>query len=198
MPYKMLLEANNRFDEAIAEINHLQKIDPLNIRFRHLALGWLNLYAHRHDESISQCKKVLELDPNSVQPYVMLGWNYAFKGMHAEAIAASDKAISLSDATNKVLLGQIAYIYGVSGNQPQARKLLRRLIELSKQGYVDHYYIAMAYAGLGEKDLAFEYLARAYEERSPSMIGLKIDPFLDNLRSDSRYTELLRKVGLEK
>jgi len=133
---------------------------------------------------------------------VNLGCNYAFKGMYAEAIAASDKAISLveslADTTNELLLGQIAYVYAVSGNQPQARRLLNKIIELSKQGYVDHYNTAMACAGLGEKDLTFEYLAKAYKERSPSMVFLKIEPFLDNLRSDSRYTELLRKVGLEK
>jgi tetratricopeptide (TPR) repeat protein len=65
--YMMLLETNRRFDEAIAEINHIQEIDPLNIRFRRLALGWLNLYARHHDASISQCKKVLELDSKTNQ-----------------------------------------------------------------------------------------------------------------------------------
>jgi len=195
--YAVYLVNTARFDEALIECKRTIELDPLNIA-GNINLGWTYFNARRYDESIAQLKKTLELAPNHLYAQMELGWNYAFKGMYAEAVEASDKAVSLAPPDDEVSLGAIGYIYAVSGEPEKARKILKQLLELSTRTYVDAYYITGIYAGLGEKDHAFEWLNKAYDERSPSMSFLKIEPFFDSLRNDPRYTELLRKVGLEK
>ncbi len=193
--YTVHLVFMGRFDEAIAQSKRNKELDPLTL-VRSLNLGWIYFNARRYDESIVELKKALELDSDFFFIHAELGWNYAFKGMFKEAIAASEKALSLSPSpVEQVLLSGVGYVYGVSGKPDQAMKILNQLVE---REYVDAYYVTEVYASLGEKDHAFEWLNKAYEERSPSMSGLKTEPFFDNLRNDSRYTELLRKTGLEK
>jgi serine/threonine-protein kinase len=193
--YTVYLVAMGRFNEAIAQSKRNKELDPLTL-VRSLNLGWIYFNARRYDESIIELKKTLELDPDFHFTHAELGWNYAFKGMFKEAIAASEKALSLSPSPADLLvLSSVGYVYGISGKPDEARKILNQLVE---RKYVDSYYVAGIYAALREKDRAFEWLNKAYDERSPSMIALKIEPFFDNLRNDPRYTELLRKTGLEK
>src|SRR5262249_51660823 len=90
----------------------------------------------------------------------------------------------------------LAYVYAVSGQREKAKGLLRELIELSKHRYVAPYPVAEAYAGLGEKDQAFQWLNKAYEEHSHLLRRLKADPRFHSLRSDPRFADLLRRVGL--
>ena len=107
------------------------------------------------------------------------------------------KARRIEDAIPE-MLGALGRAYAVSGKRDKAKKVLDELKERATRSYVPPYRIATVYNGLGEKDQAFEWLERAYEERSGSLVFLKVDPMFDNLRSDSRFTALLKKVGLEK
>ena len=113
-----------------------------------------------------------------------------------EAIAEFQRAIQLEPAAaeNRSMLG---HAYAVSGNKVQALKIIDELKELSKSVYVPPYNIAIVYAGLGDKEQAFAWLERAFEERSGYLTWFTTDPQLDNLRSDPRFADLLRRVGLQ-
>jgi tetratricopeptide (TPR) repeat protein len=115
--------------------------------------------------------------------------------MYREAIAALDKAIALSGGSSRII-ADLGYTYAVSGQRGEAQKMLDKLQELSKQSYISPYETSLVYIGLGEKDLAFEGLQRAYEDRPWELVYLKVEPMLDNLRSDARFAHLLRLIGL--
>jgi len=116
------------------------------------------------------------------------------KGSIQEAIAEYRKARQLDD--DPFVLALLGHAYAVSGERNQALKTVEQLQELSGQRYVSSYSFAVVYAGLGEKDQAFQWLEKAYQDRADDLRQLKVDPLLDNLRSDQRFTDLLRRVGL--
>jgi hypothetical protein len=94
------------------------------------------------------------------------------------------------------VLAFLGHAFAVSGKRDDALKTLDQLKEISRQRYVQAYNFAIVYAGLGEKDKAFQWLERSYQEHAPRMMRLKVDPFLDNLRSDPRFDDLVRRIGL--
>ncbi len=195
--YSIYLAFAARFDEAIAGFKHAVELDPASPQ-TYTYLGGFGYYmAGRCDEAIVQLKKALEMDPNSYLGQLFLTAIYASKGMYGEAIAQADRVISvwptLEDAQILCFLG---WVYAVSGRQEKARNVLNRMLDLRARRYVDAYNIGEVYAGLGEKEKAFEWLGRAYEEHAGQLICIKVDPFLKNLRSDPRYKELLKKMKL--
>jgi len=115
--------------------------------------------------------------------------------MFAEAIAEIQKAIDLSGGS-PLSLAALGHTYAVWGKRAEAERVLNELKESSKQGYISAYSIAAIHAGLGEKDQAFIWLEKAYEERSGWLIWLRAEPISDPLRSDPRFQDLLRRVGL--
>jgi len=135
------------------------------------------------------------VNPNRLGAFISLGKAYEQKGMYAEAIAAFQKANSL-DINTPDVTAFLAHAYAVSGKRGEAMKLLEELKDLSKQRYVFPSFIALIYTGLGEKDQAFEWLEKAFEERSSWFTDLKVNLQLDSLRSDPRFQDLLRRVGL--
>ncbi|MGB9004608.1 MAG: tetratricopeptide repeat protein [Candidatus Aminicenantales bacterium] len=195
--YSIYLAFAGRFDEAIARFKHAVELDPASPQ-TYTYLGGFGYYmAGRFDEAIAQLKKALEMDPNSYLGQLFLTAIYASKGMYGEAIAQADRVISvwptLEDAQILCFLG---WVYAVSGRQEKARNVLNRMLDLRARRYVDAYNIGEVYAGLGEKEKAFEWLRRAYEEHAGQLICIKVDPFMKNLRSDPRYKELLKKMKL--
>jgi serine/threonine protein kinase/Tfp pilus assembly protein PilF len=192
--YGWYLVTMGRVDEGIAELKISQQLDPLAYE-RASILGW-NLYlARRYDESIEQHRKAIELEPDYWPGYSFMGSAIAQKGRWPEAIEAFQKAISIEHviATPTIGLGRV---YAVSGKKDEAIKVLAELNDRSKHPYVSSYLIASIYAGLGDKDKAFASLEKAYEDRSWYMTHLKLDPELDSLRSDPRFADLVRRVGL--
>lgn len=117
-----------------------------------------------------------------------MAWNYYFKGMHKEALAFADRGPELT---------QRIYIYARTGRREDALKLLDELHERLKHQYYDAFAVALAYTGFGDFNKAFVWLDRAYQERATDMILLQIEPALDPIRSDPRYAELCRKMGME-
>jgi serine/threonine-protein kinase len=187
-----------RFDEAIVALRRCLELDPLSVQFQH-DLGWTFVYARQYDRAIAQFQKAIEMEPHFDQAYFGLGQAYLGKGMDEKAITAMQKMVDLAGASTYALRA-LGWAYGVSGKKDEARKLLDTLTERAKQERVDPTDFALIYAGLGEQEQAFEWLHRAYEERSGSwmLIWLKVGPWYDPLRSNPLFTELLRKVGLEK
>ena len=126
---------------------------------------------------------------------MFLGRAYEQKGMYPEAISEFRKALELSDGdTNE--LAALGHAYAVSHQETDARKILQELRERSKQTYVQPMSMALIHIGLSEKDQAFDWLQKAYEDRSAWLVYLKLDPFFDSIRSDPRFIELMRRVGL--
>jgi len=115
--------------------------------------------------------------------------------MFEESIVEFQKAVALSGGT-PLPIALLGRAYAVSGKKDEALKVLDKLNELSKRGYVSSYRIAAIYAGLHETEQAFEWLRRAYEERDAWLIWLRVDPVFDDLRSDRRFQELSKLVGL--
>lgn len=175
-----------------AENTRAHELDPLS--------GFLGpdyyFASGQYDLAIEAFRKRLEIDPNSAGAYLGLGRAYERKGMYQEAIAQIQKGVSLSGG-NPGSLASLGYTYALSGKRVEARKILKQLAQLSKRRYVSPYSIAMVYVGLGEKDLAFDWLEKALADRSGELVtSLRVDERMDTIRSDSRYAELLRRMGL--
>jgi serine/threonine-protein kinase len=196
--YSLLLTVMGQMDEAIAEIKRAQELDPLSLIIN-TDVGLIFYIARQYDQAIEQCRNVIEMDPNFGVAHFALGLAYEQKGVHDEAISELQKAITASGGIT-VMTGALGHTYAVSDKKDKAQKILDELKKLSKRRYVSPYSIATIYIGLGEKDQAFEWLQKAYDDRSVWLIHLhvKVDPRLDSLRSDPRFTELLKKMGLEK
>jgi tetratricopeptide (TPR) repeat protein len=147
----------------------------------------------RHfDEAIEQCRRTLELEPNFASAHWCLGLAYLGKGRHGDAILEFQAARELGEGP--VVLWSLGYTYAITGRRVEAGEILKELRQRSRGGYVSPYITAAIYAGLGEKDSAFKWLEKAYEEHD--WMQLKLDPFLDSLRSDPRFQELLRRMNL--
>jgi TolB-like protein/Tfp pilus assembly protein PilF len=191
--YPVYLVAMGRFDEAVkAQEAVLQRL-PLDLNMNLDSAGIL-LLAGRYDQSIEQTRKALELDPNFWWSYQNLGLAYERKKQYPEAIAALEKARQKD--VNPSSLGYLGYVYAAAGKKAEALRVLDELKESSKRQYVPSYSIAIIYAGLNDKDKAFEWLNKAYDERSHFIALLKVETVLDNLRPDPRFADLVRRVGL--
>ncbi|MGA9994265.1 MAG: tetratricopeptide repeat protein [Pyrinomonadaceae bacterium] len=192
--YATYLRCMGRFDEAIKELRHAQMLDPTALAIN-IAMGSCLYLARKYDQAIIQCRETLEFDPASVFVYSRLGAALTQKGMYQEAIAEHKKGLKLADhAQGWSLLG---YTYAISGNREAARKILEDLTETFQRIYFDPAYLAVVCAGLGDNDQALAWLERAYENRSDSLMYLKVDPELDGLRSDPRFVNLLQRTNLE-
>jgi tetratricopeptide (TPR) repeat protein len=120
---------------------------------------------------------------------------YTHKGRYEEAIAMLQKGVALAEGSEHSLVN-IGYYYAKVGKRDEAQKVIDRLNEMSKRGYVNPHTLASIYAGLGDKERALELLEKAYNERASSMVLLKVDPMLDSLRAEPRFQDLLRRMRL--
>jgi serine/threonine-protein kinase len=196
--YGLYLTAMGRFAEGVAEGRRAEELDPLSAGVVG-DLGFRYLFAGRLNESINQFNKAIELDPKVAWLHMGLAWDYALKGMYAQAIAAYEnmgaEAYAFS-AENQVIASTLGLIYALAGRRNDALQILSQFKQLSSRAYVDYYYVAAIYSGLGNADAAFQYLNKGYDERSAGMVFIKVDPSWVNLRSDPRYRDLVRRMGL--
>ena len=183
-----------QFDEAITEMRRAVELDPLTVE-NLASLADAYIYARQPDQAIEQCKKALEMDQNYSEAHFFLARALEQKGMYQEAITEFQKAIALSDGSPEALSG-LGHAYAVSGKRDKAQKVIDDLKEQSTRRYIDPGLIAIIHAGRGEKDEAFRWLEKAYEDRSSLLVHAKAEPELDSLRSDQRFQDLLRRVGL--
>ena len=196
--YSELLLARARFDESIAEGMRALEIDPLSPQIV-ADLAYTYLVMRRYDEAIAQHRKALDLDPNAAWIRHDMAHAYTLKGAYAQAIAEDDKIpvqAKVVAAENKLIASGIGWIYAVSGRRADALKIAEQFKDLASHAYVDFYQVAEIYAALDDKDQAFRLLEKAYEEHSSNMPFLAVDPFWDGIRSDPRYADLLRRMGL--
>ncbi len=192
--YHRYLLAGGRFDEAAAEWKRALELDQLSPRVV-TDVAFAYFVGRRYDEAIAQCRVALKMDSSFGRAHTVLGEAYEQKGMHGEAIAEFQEA-GKSPGGGKESLAALGHAYALSGDRPKAMKTLEELKRLALKEYVSPYDMARVYIGLGEKDQAFKWLAKADEERAGMMIYLKVHPQLDSLRSDPRFAGLLQSILL--
>jgi serine/threonine-protein kinase len=191
--YSFYLVALGRFDEAIAEVQRAQDLDPVSL-LTSVNAGWTFYFARQYDRAIEKCKKALELDESSDGAHACLGQSYRAQGMREEAIAEAERAVALS-GDNPARLVALARTYAAFGKQPEANKLLTKLREQAKLRYVSPYLLAMTYVSLSDDDQALAALEQAYEQRDGYLVSLKIDDTFDPIRDKAHFQDLLHRVG---
>jgi TolB-like protein/DNA-binding winged helix-turn-helix (wHTH) protein/Flp pilus assembly protein TadD len=181
-------------DEAIAEMKKAENLDPLSIIIN-ADLAELLVLAHYYDESIRQSRKTIEMDPNFALAHNQLGQAYLQKQMPDEAITELQKAVHLS-AGSPTCIANLARAYALSGKKSEAIKLLSDLKKSATTNYSHASEIAVIYAALDDKTQAMSWLEKGYEERFNP--GVLLRPGFDPLRSDPRFQDLLRRIGLSR
>ena len=178
--------------ESKAEMKLAQQLDPVNPSIN-VDLNLPYLLNRQFDESIVLSRKAVEMFPNFFIAHMTLGTALFEKGDKAAGIEELEKAKMLEPTPH--LKGLLGYFYAKSGRKEDARRLLAEIKDQAKVRYVAPYWIGMIYAGLDEKDEAFEWFEKAYQERSWWLMFIKMDPLVDSLRSDPRFTDLMRRIG---
>ena len=192
--YALFLSAMGRHDEAIAQAGHAHEIEPLSL-LPNTVLGWTFYFARQYSEAVEQLRKTVEMEPNFSFGRCLLGGAYEQMGMYYEAVAEFNAAVSGTGSRTQSLAA-LGHGYATSGRRGEAMEVLKELQEAQKRKYIAPFFMALIYTGLGEKEQAFAWLERAYQGRSWGLLWLKVDPRFDSLRSDSRFTDLLCRIGL--
>jgi eukaryotic-like serine/threonine-protein kinase len=195
--YSEMLGTQERFDESVAEGERAQKLDPLSPHVL-TQLAYAYLTTRRYDEAIAQFQSALELNPDAGTIRAQLAWVYGAKRMYPQAIAEYEKISEPERAVteeNQTVTSGLGWVYAVSGRRADALKLAKEFKDLSSHAYVDPYNIAVIYAGLGDKDEAFRWLEKGYEQHSSGMPYLTTDPFWSEMRSDPRFADLRRRMA---
>jgi len=183
-----------RHVEALARMTKSQELDPLSLIIT-VAGGWTLYHARRYDDAIEQLRRAVELDPHYPVTYWILCLLLRITGRHEMSITEGEKAVKLSGGS-PLMCAALAQAFGAAGRKEEALKLLDELKRRAEQKYVAPYFFAGIHIGLGEKDLALEYLEKCYQEHSHWLIYLHIDPSIDSLRGDPRFQHLLQRIGL--
>jgi TolB-like protein/tetratricopeptide (TPR) repeat protein len=192
--YASYLNTMGRLEEARNIQRVAQELDPLSLMI-HMSAADPLFYARQYEGAIAHLRQLLEQEPRFFPALFNAGRAYVQKGMYGNAILAFEKAVQLSG--NREGLPALAHAYAVSGRTHEARKLLQELLNDSSGRYVASPMIARVYLGLGEINEALQWLGKGFEERSYWMIFLKMDPVYDTIRGDTRFKELLKRVGLD-
>ena len=194
--YGYYLTAMERYDEAAAILKKAKDLDPLSIPIS-TDMGFSLYYSGNYDKALKELQSSLEMSPRFGFAHLWTGRVYQQKKMYKESLDEYGKAL-LAQPGWTVALAALGNVYCIIGQNSKANKILDTLDVISKKRFVTSYGVALVYAGLGEKDKVFEWLNKAYEERSNWLVWLKSDPRWTILRNDKRYEELVQKVGLPK
>jgi serine/threonine-protein kinase len=191
--YANLLTAAGRFDEAEREMRRAQEIDPLSL-IASAALGWVQYYAGDYAAAAAQCLRTLELNPTYGLAHLWRGWALQEMDSLDAAVESHRQALAVSDSS-ALYIASLARSLAKRGDRAEAESLLQRLqARLNAGTYTPAYEIAKVHEALGRPDEALKWLDRAFEQRAHSMVFLRVDPQLKQLRSHPRFRELVRQV----
>jgi len=192
--YANYLAAMCRLEEALAEAEEARRLDPVSPA-AHSNLASILWFAGLYERSIEQVHETLELNPGYSREYEDLGRCHEQMGALDRAIEAFEKAASAEKHAFGAL-ASLAHAYALAGREDEATKILRRLQRAAKTEFVSAYNFVLVYVGLGKKDETFEWLDKAYDERSGALPFLSVNPRFNSLRRDPRFEKLLARVGL--
>ena len=188
-------EVRGRFDEALREIKRAQELDPLSpIISANLAI--IFLARNEPNAAIEQCQKIIALDPNHISGHDWLGWAYLQQGRLLEALQEREKVAELSQRSAPQLSG-VGYVYGLAGRRSEAVGILKELEERYKRGEAIGQTLAAVCEGLGDRDLAFAWLEKDFQQQSAELQFITWRVQFAQLRSDPRYADLIRRMGLK-
>ena len=182
-----------RFDDSLVELRRGEELDPLSPIIG-TNLGDTLVFARRYDEAIAQYKRTLVSNPNFAYTHRALGWAYGSKGMYTDAIAETRTSIELNNASSAK--GFLGLWLARSGKRDEAVKLLSELKQEAALGYVQPYTLALIYLGLGDKEEALNGLEKQMLGRSETANAYAVAPELDDLRSEPRFKEMLKRMNL--
>jgi TolB-like protein len=191
--YSHLLIAMGRFDESLVVSQQGIELNPLDLDMN-IHLAWHYFFTRNYDLTLEVARKTVEMDSTFIDAYSFIGWACVQKGQFEEAIDAFQQTRTPREKHEH--LAWLGHAYALLGNQSEARRYMAELYDSSKGSYVSPYWIALIYLGLNEKDKTFEYLQRALDERNAWLVYLNVNPVFDSLRSDVRFDDLLKRVGL--
>jgi serine/threonine-protein kinase len=192
--YSIFLKGLGRNDEAAAMINRAQELDPLSSV---IGVNVSRMYQlqNNYDASIENSLKLIELDPNFGPAYEYLSLSYLKRGRNAEAVAAAEKAVELTNASS-ITVGDLGFVYAVVGKRAEAFDKIKLLEEKYRRKEAIGQYIATVYVGLGDKDKAFEWLEKDFAIRNGKLTEIRWQLQFESLRDDPRFQDLLRRMGL--
>ena len=192
--YGLMLANVGRMDEAMREVTRARDLEPLGLGIN-TSVGTLYYCAGQYDRAIEHALRLLELEPTFGRVRLHLARAYRQNGMLAEALYVLEQ---LPEDYAGVAAGLRGNVHAVAGRPDEAAQILGRLEQRMKRGeYISPVAIALVHIGLGDADRALHWLEQGYAERAPQLIWLKVDPIFNPLRSDPRFTRLLRRMGLE-
>jgi len=192
--YGDYLSIRSRHGEAIAEAKRALELDPLNLMIS-TWVGFRYYMARDYSRAIDRNRNSVELDPNFAAAHLLLGKDYVEAGLHSEAVNELKKAADLS-GDSPLYTAQLASALAAGGRNGDALRIAHQLETISKKRYVSPYGLAQIYAASNKKDDTFKWLQAAYEDHAVWMGYLASDPIFDRYRSDERFKDLLRRVGL--
>jgi TolB-like protein/DNA-binding winged helix-turn-helix (wHTH) protein/Tfp pilus assembly protein PilF len=192
--YGFYLLAMNRVNDAITWTRKACMLDPLSVYFA-ADLAFNPYQLGNTDESIRQLRLTLAMDPQFPTTHMYLAMAYAGKGEFDNALAAAKRSVEL-DPEDLFTTGTLGYVYGKAGKTREARQILERLHETARHRRVSAYHFAFVQIGLGNRELALDYLWKAYEERFYILPVMNVTPEFAPLRTETRYQELLRLMGV--
>jgi tetratricopeptide (TPR) repeat protein len=193
--YAHLYSNLGRNAESASEIKLARELDPL-FPFGNALEGQFLSHAGRPDEALVQLAKTIELAPNFWMPHLFASSAYTEKRMFAEATASARRATELSPAQT-VSIAFEGFALARSGDRSSAEANLNKLLKLSTERFVPATHIAIIYSGLGEREKALDWLEKAIEQRDPKMTFLKVEPKWNDLRTEPRFIELMKKMNFE-
>ena len=193
--YSHYLTPMGRFEESVAEAQRALALDPLDVLLN-VHLSWAYLHARRYDEAITQGLKAIAMDPTLEVAYTAPARAYIGKKMYAEALAEFQKTVTLAGGVATGPDTYLGYTYAVMGMKAEALAKLNILRARYEQGQATAYDLAVLYVGLNDTEQAFDWLQKAYMERSGGLLQIKADVIFDPIRSDERFKSLLRSLGL--
>ena len=191
--FALWLVCEGRTDEAVAEVRRARALDPVMVGGGSVA--WILFQAHRYDDAIRESRSALDVKPDSAANLTGLGFALIANNQPAEAIPALEKALSLSKGS-PATAGVLIRAYAHAGRRSDALRLLAELKRRAKAGYIPAAAFVNAYLGLGDNEQAFYWIEQAYKEKSNILQFVKSHPYFDPIRSDPRFADLVRRVGL--
>jgi TolB-like protein/Tfp pilus assembly protein PilF len=192
--YGYYLTMMGEYDEARSALRKAEDLDPLSVRIR-TDMGFSMYYGGNYDKAIKEFQASLEMEPRYALTHVWFARLYQASKKYPEAIAQYRESLKYIRNWTVALAG-IGNIYGEEGKKGEAMKMLDTLNSLSSKQFVTSYGVALVYTGLGDKDNTFDWLEKAYDERSNYLVWFHRDPRWASIRSDKRYMELVKKIGL--
>jgi serine/threonine-protein kinase len=192
--YGVYLVLMQRFDEGTREIDRALELDPLSVVAR-WTRGYLLYYMRRFEDALDEYRTALALDPTFARVHIDVGLVFAMQGRFEAAIEEIRKAIGLLEQS-PALLASLGWAHGVAGDRSAAEKILEELRSAPPARAATAFATALVHVGLGQFDAAFESFEASLARREDALVSLKVNPRLDPLRQDPRFTSLVRRVGM--